>query len=63
MKGLTYFKPWAFSINEGQFPNIHISWHRSPIFYLALTPRWTFVFSKYLGRIGPMWLWWTKKDA
>lgn len=26
MKGLTYFKRWGFSINEGRFPNIHFSW-------------------------------------
>ncbi len=26
--GYTYFATWGFSINEGQFPNIHMSWRR-----------------------------------
>ncbi len=29
MKGVTYFKWWGFSINEGKGPfNIHISWFK-----------------------------------
>lgn len=40
MKGLTYFRWWGFSINEGQFPNIHVSWSHWFFIYIALTPRW-----------------------
>lgn len=42
MKGYTYFnKANGFSINEGQFPNIHVSWR--PIgFYIAISERLKF---------------------
>lgn len=40
VKGLTYFRRWGFSINEGAIPNIHVSWllagSRRFYFYLAL---------------------------
>lgn len=36
---MTYFAKWGFSINEGQFPNIHIRWDRTPGFYIAFSPR------------------------
>jgi hypothetical protein len=36
--GFTYFKRWAFSINEGQFPNVHVNF-RTRFFYVALSPR------------------------
>lgn len=50
MKGLTYFKCCGFAINEGCFPNIHISWDAQHIFiYVALIAklRWykTFKFN------------------
>lgn len=25
-RGITYFRWWGFSVNEGRFPNIHVSW-------------------------------------
>lgn len=34
-KGLTYFRPWGFSINEGGIPNIHVSWKRGLFVYLC----------------------------
>lgn len=37
MKGLTYFKRWGFSINEGVFPNIHMTWGNGLFVYIALT--------------------------
>ncbi len=40
MKGLTYFEWWGFSINEGTFPNIHISWGDKYTFiYICLTSK------------------------
>ncbi len=41
MKGLTYFKPWGFSINEGALPNLTIIWGGTigPFFYVAITRR------------------------
>lgn len=43
MKGLTYFRRNAFSINEGEYPNVHASYNLLPgmgfYFYLAITPR------------------------
>lgn len=39
LKGVTYFRSWGFSINEGEFPNVHLSWNkRSLFFYCAF--RW-----------------------
>ena len=45
MKGVTYFHWWGFSINEGQLPNVHLSWWMAGFgiqFYLAITTeyRW-----------------------
>lgn len=41
MRGMTYFRRWGFSINEGEVPNIHVSWNicglRRFYFYLCLT--------------------------
>ena len=35
MKGLTYFRKWGFSINEGGTPiNIHMQWKNKFGFYL-----------------------------
>ena len=35
MKGLTYFRKWGFSINEGGTPiNIHMQWNNKFGFYL-----------------------------
>jgi hypothetical protein len=49
MRGATYFAPWGFSINEGQVPNIHVSWNlcgmRRFYFYLCLAPFQRFSFS------------------
>jgi hypothetical protein len=41
MKGITYFKRWGFSINEGALPNLTIIWGGTigPFFYIALTRR------------------------
>lgn len=41
-KGVTYFD-WrsGFSINEGEYPNIHVSWGWCWHFYLAFSRRWT----------------------
>lgn len=37
--GITYFERWGFSINEGKFPNVHISWRdRRFNFYAGLFP-------------------------
>jgi hypothetical protein len=48
-QGLTYFRPWGFSINEGCFPNIHLSWNlcgmRRIHFYVALSRRLKWFFS------------------
>lgn len=41
MKGITYFTRWGFSINEGQFPNIHVNWS-NPFLYIAFTKGWRF---------------------
>lgn len=39
MNGLTYFdKRFGFSVNEGEFPNIHVRWKVPYGFYLALSP-------------------------
>lgn len=37
MRGMTYFKRWKFSINEGEFPNIHVNFH-TRFLYIALRP-------------------------
>lgn len=38
--GYTYFRlSTGFSINEGEFPNIHVSWRRPYGVYLALSPK------------------------
>lgn len=38
--GITYFADWGFSINEGCFPNIHMSWGDKYTFiYIALTAK------------------------
>jgi len=35
MKGITYFRPWGFSINEGGTPiNICIQWTKNFGFYI-----------------------------
>lgn len=36
MKSITYFRWWGFSINEGQFPNIHISWRVGGYWHLFI---------------------------
>lgn len=35
LPGVTYLKWSCFSINEGEFPNIHISWYPYFFFYIA----------------------------
>jgi hypothetical protein len=35
---VTYFRRWAFSINEGNFPNIHVNF-RTGFYYVALSRR------------------------
>lgn len=35
----TYFNRRRFSINEGEYPNIHVSWRGWIGFYVALSPR------------------------
>jgi len=38
--GISYFRlSTGFSLNEGQFPNIHVHWARPMGFYIALTHR------------------------
>lgn len=37
--GVTYFKKHSFSINEGEFPNIHMNWRDGLFVYAALSPR------------------------
>lgn len=40
MKGLTYFdKSYGFSINEGEFPNIHVCWCHTYGVYVAISHR------------------------
>lgn len=44
IRGVTYFRRWGFSINEGAGPlNIHVRWGRGQIgFYVyALGKRWS----------------------
>lgn len=37
MKGLTYFKKWGFSVNEGAGPiNLHMSWYDGLFVYVYL---------------------------
>jgi hypothetical protein len=36
--GFTWFRRWAFHLNEGQFPNIGADF-RTGFFYVALAPR------------------------
>lgn len=36
---MTYFRRWGFSINEGHFPNIHMSWRDGLFAYIALSDR------------------------
>ncbi|WP_156436073.1 hypothetical protein [Bradyrhizobium pachyrhizi] len=33
LKGVTYFRRWGFSINEGEFPNVHASWRSDTFFF------------------------------
>lgn len=33
--GHTYFRRWGFSINEGEIPNIHLSWRGGVYFYVC----------------------------
>lgn len=43
LNGLYYVRRWGFSLNEGCFPNIHMSWRKRPggfLFYVALGPKW-----------------------
>ena len=54
-QGVTYFRRWGFSINEGEFPNIHVSWRRDGfLFYLAFSWRWKVIVSGWrVVRFGP----------
>ena len=38
-KPYTYFRRTGFSINESEFPNMHMSWDRGIYVYIALTRR------------------------
>ena len=46
----TYFRRYGFSINEGEFPNIHISWRERFHFYLAISRKLKLHFSLPLRR-------------
>lgn len=52
MKGTTYFRWWGLSINEGEIPNIHISWYMNGawylFFYICLSKklRWSWAYKK-----------------
>lgn len=37
--GVYYVRPWGFSLNESEYPNLHISWRWWFVFYLALSQR------------------------
>jgi len=43
MCGVTYFRRWGFSINEGAYPNIHVRWRYGQRWglnwYIALSPK------------------------
>lgn len=45
----------TISINEGEFPNIAISW-RFRTLYVAITRRWKFIITPSRFRFGPWWL-------
>lgn len=36
--GITYFRWWGFSVNEGRYPNIHVNW-RDGYWYVCLGPK------------------------
>jgi hypothetical protein len=38
LRGFTYFRRWGFSVNEGEFPNVHCSWRDGLFVYVALRP-------------------------
>ena len=55
MKGRTYFRRYGFSINEGEIPNIHLSWNNNQslgvYLYICLTPKYRFAWTSKKGRI------------
>lgn len=46
MKGFTYLKRRGFSINEGEYPNIHISWYNHFVFYFAWSRSFRLVYTR-----------------